>query len=143
MELATSPQLKDRAEFQWRAGIPLAALVLALLAVPVAHTTPRKGRFAKIAMAILIYTVYTNFLVLARKWIESGQMSEALGLWWVHLLLTIVTLGLIYTTFGVFPGTTASRSQGMTLIDRYLARVVLLYTFMTLMVLVALDRCLH
>ncbi|MEM7294529.1 MAG: LPS export ABC transporter permease LptF, partial [Pseudomonadota bacterium] len=99
--LSASPHIKDRAEFHWRIGIPLAALVLAFLAVPVAHSAPRKGRFSKIAIAILIYIVYTNLLVLARKWIAAGQMPEILGLWWVHVALALVTLVLLHYTYGL------------------------------------------
>jgi lipopolysaccharide export system permease protein len=77
----------DQAELQWRISIPLAALLLALLAVPLSHTSPRQGRFGKIAIAILIYIPYANLLVLARKWIASGSMPGWIGLWPVHLMV--------------------------------------------------------
>ena len=85
----------DRAELQWRVSIPLAALLLALLAVPLSHTSPREGRFGKIGLAILIYIPYANLLVLSRKWIAAGTMPSWVGLWPVHLLVACLTLWLL------------------------------------------------
>jgi len=68
-QLWASPETAEKAELQWRISIPLAALLLALLAVPLSYTSPREGRFGKIAIAILIYIPYANLLVLMRKWI--------------------------------------------------------------------------
>ena len=85
----------DAAELQWRVSIPLAALLLALLAVPLSHTSPREGRFGKIGIAILIYIPYANLLVLARKWIAAGTMPAWIGLWPVHVLVALLTLWLL------------------------------------------------
>lgn len=90
-ELLAADGLRERAEFQWRLSIPLAALILAILAVPLSYTSPREGRFAKIAFAIIIYIPYANLLVLCRKWIASGALPSWVGLWPVHMLM----LGLI------------------------------------------------
>lgn len=75
----------DRAELQWRISIPLAALLLALLAVPLSYTSPREGRFGKIAVAILIYIPYANLLVLMRKWIAAQSVPAWVGLWPIHI----------------------------------------------------------
>jgi len=89
-QLWYSSELRDKAELQWRISIPLAALLLALLAVPLSYLSPREGRFSKIAIAILIYIPYANLLVLARKWIASGTLPVWVGLWPVHLLVLVV-----------------------------------------------------
>jgi lipopolysaccharide export system permease protein len=62
------------------------ALVLALLAVPLAKLRPRQGRFARIGFAILAYFLYSNLLATARVWMEKDAMVGPFGLWWVHLL---------------------------------------------------------
>ncbi len=89
-QLWHSTELSDKAELQWRISIPLAALLLALLAVPLSYLSPREGRFSKIATAILIYIPYANLLVLARKWISAGTLPSWVGLWPVHILVLVV-----------------------------------------------------
>lgn len=80
----------EKAEVQWRVSIPLAAFLLALLAVPLSYTSPREGRFGKIVIAILIYIPYANLLVLARKWIASGVLPSWVGLWPVHFVVFLL-----------------------------------------------------
>jgi lipopolysaccharide export system permease protein len=75
-----------RAELAWRIAVPVMALVLMLLAVPLAKLRPRQGRFARIGFAILAYFLYSNLLATARVWIEKDAVAGQLGLWWVHLL---------------------------------------------------------
>jgi len=99
-QLLAAREPADQAELQWRISIPLAALLLALLAVPLSHTSPREGRFGKIAIAILIYIPYANLLVLARKWIASGAMPAWIGLWPVHLLIVVLIVYLLIRRVG-------------------------------------------
>jgi len=83
------------AELQWRIAIPIAALLLSLLAVPLSYTSPRQGRFGKIVIAILIYIPYANLLVLSRKWIASGVLPSWVGLWPVHIAVFTLVLFLL------------------------------------------------
>jgi lipopolysaccharide export system permease protein len=76
----------DRAELAWRVAVPAMALVLMVLAVPLAKLRPRQGRFARIGPAVLAYFVYSNLLAATRVWIEKGDPGGSLGLWWVHAL---------------------------------------------------------
>jgi lipopolysaccharide export system permease protein len=62
------------------------ALVLMVLAVPLARLQPRQGRFARVAYAVLAYFIYSNLLAAARVWIQKDSPAGQLGLWWVHLL---------------------------------------------------------
>jgi lipopolysaccharide export system permease protein len=89
------------AELQWRISIPLAAVLLAILAVPLSHTSPRQGRYSRIALAILIYVPYANLLVLSRKWIAAGTLSPVIGLWWVHILLLALAAILAVKLYGI------------------------------------------
>ncbi len=88
------------AEIQWRFSIPLAALLLALLAVPLSHTSPRQGRYSKIVVAILIYVPYANLLVLSRKWTAAGKVPPLIGVWWVHVLFAMVILYFTVRRYG-------------------------------------------
>lgn len=94
-ELAASSDLKLTAELQWRLSMPLMAIVLTLLAVPLAELKPRQGRYGRIGAAILVYFVYSNGLTAARTWLEKGVVPPAVGLWWIHALVLVVALWLL------------------------------------------------
>ena len=88
-DLWRSDALADKAEIQWRMAMPIATLLLALLAVPLSRTNPRQGRYARLFAGVLIYVIYSNLLGVGRAWIERGVMPSYLWLWWVHGLLLI------------------------------------------------------
>jgi len=99
-ELWNSDQLSDRVELQWRLNLPLAALILALLAVPLSRTTPRKGRYGKLVVAVLLYVPYSNLIVLSKSWMKDGTTAAYLGLWWLQLLMLVLVLLLILNMHG-------------------------------------------
>jgi lipopolysaccharide export system permease protein len=84
--LRTSERPKDKAELAWRVAVPIMALVLGVLAVPLARLQPRQGRFARVGYAVLAYFLYSNLLATARVWIQKDAPGGQLGLWWVHLV---------------------------------------------------------
>ena len=95
--LMRSPELPHIAEMQWRLGIPLSTILLAMLAVPLSKSSPRAGRYGRLGVGLLIFIIYLNMLNAAKAWIEQAAISPSLGLWWVHgcvLLLTLVLLAL-------------------------------------------------
>ncbi len=94
---------RDIAEVQWRVSMPLAAIVLAMLAVVLSRTTPRQGRFGKLFTAILAYIIYSNLLLVAQTWLQRGTIPPWLGLWWVHLLFAAAALILFARDFGIGP----------------------------------------
>lgn len=80
----------DQAELHWRLAPALTLLVLTIIAVPLAKTEPRRGRFSGLAAAILAYVIYANLLAAGRGWLERSQVPEFSGLWWVHGLFLLV-----------------------------------------------------
>lgn len=95
IELIGAEGIKERAELQWRFSYPISALLLVALALPLSYTSPRKGQFAKLALAIIIYIVYQNLLGVAQNWMVKGTTPTWLGIWWVHacvLVLIVVFL---------------------------------------------------
>lgn len=76
-----------QAELQWRLAMPIMALILAMLAVPLSRVKGRQGRFIQLIPAILLYIVYSNFLMLSRGWIRQDSISPLIGMWWIHLLM--------------------------------------------------------
>lgn len=93
--LLASRQPEDAAELQMRIAAPVSVLLLALLAVPLAHLRPRQGRYAKIVFGIAVYLVYTNLLALGQGWIGKQVLPAWLGLWWAHALMLGGALWLI------------------------------------------------
>jgi len=95
-----SPRAADKAELQWRFSMPLATVLLALLAVLLSRTSPRQGRFAKLFIAILIFVTYYNSLGVAMSWMQRGIVPAAIGLWWVHLALLLLIVVLAVRHWG-------------------------------------------
>lgn len=91
-EIMGSGSVEDIVEFQWRIAPSIVALVLGLLAIPMAHSPPREGRGGRALLGILAYAVYVNTLYMSRNWLLKGDMPIALGLWWIHLLVLVITL---------------------------------------------------
>lgn len=90
----------DVAEIQWRLSSMLWVFVLAMIAVPLSYTSPRQGRYAKVFSAILIYIIYSNFLSVAKSWVEKGEISPWLGLWWVHAVMILMAVVLLQLRSG-------------------------------------------
>lgn len=85
--LVGADDLRDRAELQYRLSVPLALLAFAVLAVPLARSTPRSGVYGRLAVALLLYFAFLNLQRLAERWMEDAVMPAWLGLWWVPLLM--------------------------------------------------------
>ena len=93
--LAQSRELEHVAEMQWRVSIPLATIILAILAVPLSRSRPRSGRYGRLAIGLLVFIIYLNMLSAAKAWIEQATISPLLGLWWVHGCALLFTLALL------------------------------------------------
>jgi lipopolysaccharide export system permease protein len=95
LELWERDDIEAKAELQWRLAIPLSLPFLVLIAVPLSAVDPRQGRFGKMFPALLLYLGYFLLLLASRRVMEDGRLPEFLGLWWVHLLMLVVGIGLI------------------------------------------------
>lgn len=95
-ELRTLPPSPEvAAEWHWRFAIPLSVLLLGALALPLARTRPRQGRYAGVLPGIGLYLGYMLLLMAGRRALENGRLPELVGLWPVHglaLLLACVLL---------------------------------------------------
>lgn len=87
---------KAAAELQWRLAIPISVWIFALLVVPLSEASPRKGKFAQMLPAILIYIVYANLMFLGRVWIEKGMIGSTVGLEWVNGFLLLLACALFF-----------------------------------------------
>jgi len=100
VKLLKNNDLESKAEIHWRLAIILSAPVIALLAFPLSHTTPRQGRFGKLAIGILLYAVYANLTITGKSMIEDGKIPASIGLWWVHLIFIFLALWLVRKQYG-------------------------------------------
>lgn len=88
-ELVLSDNRRARAELLWRINVPISAVVLALLAIPLSFVNPRAGRSANLILALLVYTIYSNLLSMTQAWVAQGKISFAVGLLSVHLIMVL------------------------------------------------------
>ena len=98
-ELLNEPNLTfvnpSRAELLWRIGLPLMALGLVLMAIPLAYVNPRLGNYTALFYAVLIYLIYSNLLNLTQNFVSQGKMSVFIGIWPIHLLAILIASALI------------------------------------------------
>ena len=87
LSLLQSGKAADLAEFEWRLSIPISVLILAFLAVPLSHAKLRQGRFGQLLVAIILYAIYADLLILSKTWMAQGKTPLWLGMWWPHILL--------------------------------------------------------
>ena len=78
---------RDLAELQWRVSTAVMTIILSMIAMSLANSGPRKGRYASLFPAILIYIIYSNLLGVSRAWIIKGTLPPVLGSLWVHILM--------------------------------------------------------
>jgi lipopolysaccharide export system permease protein len=100
--LVKTPSNEARAELLWRIGLPLSAVVLALLAIPLSFVNPRAGRSANLFFALLVYVLYNNMLTVSQAWVAQGKVSFTLGWWPIHLSMLLVLPLLFYSRMAVF-----------------------------------------
>ncbi|TXT27204.1 MAG: lipopolysaccharide export system permease protein [Rhodocyclaceae bacterium] len=100
-ELLKDDSNKARGELLWRIGIPVSALILALLAIPLSYVNPRAGRSANMLIAVLIYAIYSNLLWVAQAWVAQGKLSFWIGVWAIHAVMLVPLLLLFYRRIAV------------------------------------------
>ncbi|HOL64620.1 MAG TPA: LPS export ABC transporter permease LptF [Accumulibacter sp.] len=101
LELLTIDQPAHRAELMWRISMPISAIVLALLSIPLSFVNPRAGRSANMLLAIMVYLIYNNLLTISQGWLASGRISFGVGLLVVHLLMLALLPLLFYHRIAV------------------------------------------
>ena len=91
MELFSDPRPQAGAQLHFRIAPPLLALAFALMAVPLARSSPRQARYGRLLMGFLAYLFGMNLMLLGTDWLGSGRLPMAAGLWW--LLLPLLAIG--------------------------------------------------
>jgi lipopolysaccharide export system permease protein len=86
----------ERAELFWRLSVPISALVLTLLAVPLAYVNPRIGRSFNLMAAAFVYMVYSNCLNIVQSFIAQDKLGFIPGLVLPHA----IAIGVVLLLFG-------------------------------------------
>jgi len=79
------------AEILQRGSIIFSTLVLMLLAIPLSKVAPDSGRFSRLAVAVLIYVLYLNLVIVTCSWIKRGESYGLISLFCIHLVVVIAT----------------------------------------------------
>ena len=92
-----------QAELHSRLGIPISAIILALLAIPLSFVDPRAGRSLNLMLAILIFIIYSNMLNIFEAWVTQSKVSTSVGLWPVHFAFALLTIYLFHRRNQLLP----------------------------------------
>lgn len=95
LELAASPDVKDRAEAQYRLTQPVVVLGFALLSIPLSRSRLRSGIYGRMAFAFLVYFIFLNLLGVSQNLMRDEITPQWMGMWWVPLLMCLVALILL------------------------------------------------
>jgi lipopolysaccharide export system permease protein len=82
----------ERAELFWRLSVPVSALMLTLLAVPLAYVNPRMGRSFNLVAAAFLYMLYSNCLNIVQSLIAQGRLELWAGLVLPHAIALLVVV---------------------------------------------------
>jgi len=100
--LLQNPTSWNLSELEWRLGLPLSALVLALLAIPLSFVNPRAGRSLNLVMALVTYMVYNNMISVTNSWVGQEKMGVVMGLVGIHALMFVLVLLLFFRRMSTF-----------------------------------------
>lgn len=95
-DLLKESQPVYRAELLWRLGLPLAALNLALLAIPFSFVNARAGRTNNLFFALLAYMLYSNLLSISQAWVAQEKLWFGIGVWAIHAVMLVLLLTLFW-----------------------------------------------
>ncbi|MEP6633638.1 MAG: LPS export ABC transporter permease LptF [Luteimonas sp.] len=85
--LIGDPRPEANAQMHARLAPPLLALAFALLAVPLARSSPRQARYGRILTGFLTYLVSMNLMLIGIHWLSEDKLPAWMGLWWLVLPL--------------------------------------------------------
>lgn len=85
-----------RAELSWRLGVPLSAMVLAAMAIPLSFVNTRARRSYGLIVALLVYFIYNNLLSLTQAWVGQGKLDPWVGLLSPHVVMLLAVIALFY-----------------------------------------------
>jgi len=95
-ELLADSTPPARAELLWRVGVPVSALVLAVMAIPLSFVNTRARRSYGLMTALLLYFVYNNLLSLTQAWVAQGKLNPWGGMMASHVVMLLAVVALFW-----------------------------------------------
>ncbi len=89
--LASSTDRHEVAEFQWRTTSAFKAFFLAIIAILLAKTSPRQGRYGKLIIGVLFFFVIHAGSLIMKTWMEQGSVGAVPGMWGIVIALIVTT----------------------------------------------------
>jgi lipopolysaccharide export system permease protein len=91
-ELLKNADRFHMAELMWRVALPLMALLLMVLAIPLSFANPRGGRSGNLLIALFLFVVYSNSVSIFQAAVKQNRMPVLLAWWPVHLVVVAIVL---------------------------------------------------
>ena len=95
-ELIHDASPEARAELLWRLGVPISALVLAAMAIPLSFVNTRARRSYGLVIALLLYFIYNNLLSLTQASVAQGHLNPWVGMLFSHATMLLAVFVLFY-----------------------------------------------
>ena len=94
LELFGNSQREANGELIGRLNVPISAIFLVLLAIPLSYVNPRANRSYSLVLALLIYFIYSNFMSISQAWVTQEKLGLGAGLFLAHLPVIAALAGL-------------------------------------------------
>ena len=94
--LIGSGNADHRAQLYWRISLPLMTLIVSFVAIALGQVNPRKGRFARLLPAILVYLVYLSVLMSLRDDMARAVANADIKIWLLHIAFLMLGLILLF-----------------------------------------------
>ena len=104
IDLFFSNETADHAELQSRLLLPIASLILGLIAIPLSYSSPKKGRYSKIFLGAVVYFIYFITMSVAKKIYLLSYIPGFFGLWWIHVLVMSMLIYIYHADSHKIPG---------------------------------------
>jgi len=87
---------RNLGELLWRISLPVSALLVGLLAIPLSAMNPRVGRSINLLVALLAYVTYTNLTSVVQAWVAEQRLAFGVGVWVLHAVVLALTAVLFW-----------------------------------------------
>jgi lipopolysaccharide export system permease protein len=88
--LLENPNNFNKGELLWRMSLPVMALLLMLLAIPLSFVNPRRGRSSNLMTALVLFVVYSNMISVFQAAVVRNRLPFLLAWWPIHLLVILI-----------------------------------------------------